>query len=128
MGRGNCARTARRHHPFMNKRLLMVKDSSEVEELAAKISQIEGCVVDQSNSNLEAKALAESTSYDVVLTGVGGTLNEKLSFLEASNGHRRSRVIFLGAEPSPGDLTAAMRHGAFSYFTAPFQSTCFQEI
>jgi anti-sigma regulatory factor (Ser/Thr protein kinase)/CheY-like chemotaxis protein len=112
----------------MNKRLLMVKDSSEVEELAAKISQIEGCVVDQSNSNLEAKALAESTSYDVVLTGVGGTLNEKLSFLEASNGHRRSRVIFLGAEPSPGDLTAAMRHGAFSYFTAPFQSTCFQEI
>jgi anti-sigma regulatory factor (Ser/Thr protein kinase)/CheY-like chemotaxis protein len=112
----------------MNKRVLLVRDSPAVDELVAKISQMEDCVVVESDSNVEAKALAESASFDVVLTGVGGTLNEKLSFLETSNGHRQNRVIFLGSEPSPGDVTAAIRHGAFSYFTAPFKTSWFQEI
>lgn len=112
----------------MNKRVLLVRDSSVVDELVTEVSQRGDCVIDQSDSNLEARALAESASYDVVFTGVGGTLNDKLPFLEPSNGHKRSRVIVLSAEPSPGDVAAAIRHGAFSYFSAPFPVTWFQEI
>jgi two-component system, OmpR family, response regulator len=112
----------------MNKRVLLVRDSPAVDDLADEISQRADCVIDQSDSNLEAKALAESVSYDVVLTGVAGGQDQKLPFLESSNGHRQSRVIFLSPEPSPGDLTAAIRHGAFSYFTAPFQVSLFHEI
>jgi anti-sigma regulatory factor (Ser/Thr protein kinase)/CheY-like chemotaxis protein len=113
---------------FMKKRVLLVRDSPAVDELVAEIFQRADCVVDQSDSNLEAKALTESSSYDVVLTGVAGALNEKLPFLETSNGHRQPRVIVLSAEPSPGELTAAIRQGAFSYFTAPFRVSWFQEI
>src|SRR5271163_994434 len=98
----------------MNKRVLVVRDSSVVDELVDEVSQRADCVIDQSDSNLEARALVESASYDVVLTGVGGTLNDKLPFLEPSNGHKRSRVIVLSDEPSPGDVAAAIRHGAFS--------------
>ena len=113
---------------FMKKRVLLVRDSPAVDGLAVEMLERADCVVDQSDSNREAQALTESIPYDIVLTGVAGALSEKLPFLESSNGHRHPRVIVLSAEPSLSDLTQAMRHGAFSYFTAPFPLTWFHEI
>lgn len=112
----------------MTKQVLLVHDTSELDELVATISQRRDCALDEVGSNREAMDQMASRSYDVVLTGVGGSPEEKLPFLEISNGHRPSRVILLTDQSSATNLTEAMRHGAFSYFSRPFLQSSLRDM
>jgi anti-sigma regulatory factor (Ser/Thr protein kinase) len=99
-----------------------------LDQLAAEITQRTDCVVEEACSNREARDRIAAGGYQVVVTGVSGSLDEKLPFLESSNGHCHSRVIFLSARPSASDLTTAMRSGAYSYFSAPFLCPALREM
>lgn len=112
----------------MKKQVLLVRDTSELDELVATLSQRSDCELDQVRSNREAMDRIASRSYDVVLTGVGGSPEEKLPFLEISNGHKPGRVILLTDKSSADHLTEALRHGAFSYFSRPLLQTSLRDM
>lgn len=72
-------------------------------------------------TNVAALAAVEANQYDVIVTSEKTSAAEGVELLRKIRRiHPHTRMIILAQEGTPGDVIAAIREHAFSYFTEPF--------
>ena len=105
------------------KTALIVTSGSDVDELLTSVLVSDGWSIQRAVDNQHALALATNEPFDLIITGRGTPGPEDVELLHKIRGARpHLRLIILTDIWIPGDVIAAMREGAFSYFTAPFQT------
>src|SRR5215469_1430209 len=103
---------------------LVVPSGSEVDELLTSVLAGEGWSIQHAVDNQHALARATTESFDLIVTGrktLGPEDVELLRKIRSARPH--VRLIILTDKFTPGDVLSAMREGAFSYFSAPFQAS-----
>jgi DNA-binding response OmpR family regulator len=115
--------------PAPQKTALVVASGGDIDELLKSVLVAEGwnvhCVVD----NQDALSLASMKPFDLIITGRKTRGPEDIDFLRKIRGARpHLRLIILTDQWTPGDIIAAMREGAFSYFVAPFETSALTEM
>jgi CheY-like chemotaxis protein len=112
------------HSAVAQKIALVVPSGSEVDELLARVLANEGWSIQTVVDNREALSLASITPFDLVITGRKTRALEDVELLRRiRNARSHTRMIILTDEWVPGDVVTAMREGAFSYFSAPFDAS-----
>jgi DNA-binding response OmpR family regulator len=111
------------------KTALVVASGGDVDELLTSVLAAEGwsiqCVVDNQN----ALSLTRKKPFDLIITGRKTCGPEDFELLRKIRSARpHVRLIILTDEWTPGDIIAAMREGAFSYFVAPFEASALAEM
>jgi anti-sigma regulatory factor (Ser/Thr protein kinase) len=100
-----------------------VASGGEVDELLTGVLTGDGWSIQRVADNQQALVLAASEAFDLIVTGrktVGADDVEFLRKIRSARPH--VRLIILTDKFTPGDVISAMREGAFSYFSAPFQA------
>src|SRR6516164_1877700 len=108
---------------------LVVPSGSEVDELLTGILAGESWSIRRAVDNEHALALATTDPFDLIITGrktLGPDDVELLRKIRSARAH--VRLIILTDKFTPGDVIAAMREGAFSYFSAPFNASELAEM
>ncbi len=115
--------------PTPQKTALIVASGSESDELLTSVLAAEGWNVQRVVDNQEVLALARNNPYDLIITGGKTSGAEDVELLRKIRSARpHVRLIILADEWTPGDVIAAMREGAFSYFVAPFEAAALAEM
>jgi anti-sigma regulatory factor (Ser/Thr protein kinase)/ActR/RegA family two-component response regulator len=108
--------------PTPQKTALVVPSGGEVDELLTGVLVGEGWRVQRAVDNHQAFALAASEPFDLIVTGRKTLGPDDVELLrKIRNARPHLRLIILTDKFTPGDVISAMREGAFSYFSAPFQ-------
>jgi len=79
--------------------------------------------IDLANDGLEAKALIEKNTYDLVVSDIEmPNMNgfELLTWIRRSSGHKTVPVIMLSTLDSPETIERCTRIGATAYIVKPF--------
>jgi len=103
---------------------LVVRSSGEVSELLTRVLADEGWSIQLAVDNQEALVRATAEPFDLIITGrktLGPEDVELLRKIRSARPH--TRLIILTDKFTPGDIISAMRQGAFSYFSAPFEAS-----
>ena len=114
-----CSNTA----PAQQKTALVVASGTDIDELLASVLGSDGWSTHHAVDNQHALALATTEPFDLIVTGrkmLGPDDVEILRRIRSARAH--VRLIILTDRFTPGDVIAAMREGAFSYFSAPFDA------
>src|SRR5215471_5444318 len=103
---------------------LVVLSGGEVDELLTDVLSNEGWSIQRVVDNHEALLLASTTPFDLIITGRKTRALEDVElFRKIRSSRPHTRMIILTDKWVPGDVIAAMREGAFSYFSAPFEAS-----
>jgi anti-sigma regulatory factor (Ser/Thr protein kinase)/ActR/RegA family two-component response regulator len=79
--------------------------------------------------NDEALALVEKSAFDLVISDQAGSGREDIELLRKVRLVRpHTRLIIVTERSSPADVIAAIRAGAFSYFTKPLSTQAMEEV
>src|SRR5215471_16395983 len=108
---------------------LVVPSGGEVDELLTSILASESWVIQRAVDSEHALALAATEPFDLIITGrktLGQDDVELLRKIRSARAH--VRLIILTDGFTPGDVISAMREGAFSYFSAPFDASELTEM
>ncbi len=111
----------------MSRKVLLVRDDPSVDAIEKELHARLPCVIDRVDSNAQAAASLCRGPYDLVFSGLSGTLEEKLDLVESAIKNCQTRVIVLGPEPSAADAVTAVRSGAFAYFSSPWSLLSLRE-
>jgi DNA-binding response OmpR family regulator len=104
------------------KTALVVESGDDIDELLTSVLASEHWHIQRAVDNQDALALTRTKPFDLIITGRKTRGSEDLELLRLIRSARpHLRLIILTDEWTPGDITAAMRQGAFSYFSAPFE-------
>lgn len=120
-----CSNTA----PAQQKTALVVASGTDIDELLASVLGGDGWSTHHADDNQHALALATTEPFDLIVTGrkmLGPDDVEILRRIRSARAH--VRLIILTDRFTPGDVIAAMREGAFSYFSAPFDASELAEM
>jgi anti-sigma regulatory factor (Ser/Thr protein kinase) len=80
-------------------------------------------------SNRAALEMLKARSYDLVLTGEQTTAKQDVELLRQIRLVRpHVRLIIITSHSTPGDVIAAMRERAFSYFSEPISLDAFEQM
>jgi anti-sigma regulatory factor (Ser/Thr protein kinase) len=112
----------------MSWKILLVHDDPGLLEIETELQARIPCTIDLADSYTSAAARLCSGGYDLVFSGKWGTLEEKLSLVEAATNDSPTRVIVLNAEPDATGAVTAIRSGAFSYFSFPWSTLSLREL
>ena len=89
----------------------------------------EGWNIQRTVDNQDVLSLAKANPFDLIITGRKTSGPEDLELLRKIRSARpHVRLIILTDEWTRGDVIAAMREGAFSYFVAPFEPSALAEM
>jgi anti-anti-sigma factor len=106
------------------KTALVVPSGGDVDKLLHNILASEGWSIQQATDNQHALARATSEPFDLIITGRKTLGQEDVELLRKIRSARpHIRLIILTDKFTPGDVLSAMREGAFSYFSAPFEAS-----
>jgi anti-sigma regulatory factor (Ser/Thr protein kinase)/CheY-like chemotaxis protein len=109
--------------PTAQKTALVVASGSDSDELLLSILTTDGWNIQRAVDNQEVLALARTNPFDLIITSGKTSGAEDVELLRKIRSVRpHVRLIILTDEWTPGDVMAAMREGAFSYFAAPFEA------
>jgi anti-sigma regulatory factor (Ser/Thr protein kinase)/CheY-like chemotaxis protein len=112
-----------------DKNALMVASGGDVDEMLIGVLAGDGWDVQPVADNEEALSLARTKAFDLIITGRKTRGPEDIQLLRKIRGTRpHVRLIILADQWTPGDVIAAMREGAFSYFVAPFHAAALAEM
>jgi anti-sigma regulatory factor (Ser/Thr protein kinase)/CheY-like chemotaxis protein len=115
--------------PTTQKTALLVASGGEVDELLMNVLASEGWSIQRVVDNQHILELAVAKPFDLIVTGRETRVAEDVELLRKIRSARpHVRLIILTDEWTPGDVIAAMREGAFSYFSAPFQASELAEM
>jgi DNA-binding response OmpR family regulator len=118
------APTAARNH-----RALIVRSGPEIDQLLTNLFQQEKWEMQFAANNADALQLAKDAAFDVILTGERTPGKEDIELLRRLRMARpHTRLIILTEEFVPGDVLAAIRERAFSYFSRPFSTERLAEM
>jgi anti-sigma regulatory factor (Ser/Thr protein kinase)/ActR/RegA family two-component response regulator len=108
---------------------LIVRSGPEIDQLLTSMSQQEKWNIQFAENNAEALQLAKTASFEVIITGERTPAKEDIELLRRLRMVRpHTRLIILTEESIPGDVLAAIRERAFSYFSRPFQTERLAEM
>jgi CheY-like chemotaxis protein len=106
-----------------NHQALIVHSSPEIDQLLTGLFQQEKWEIRFAAHNAEALQLAKDMPFDLIITGVRTPGKEDVELLRRLRMVRpHTRLIILTDEFIPGDVLAAIRERAFSYFSRPFST------
>jgi CheY-like chemotaxis protein/anti-sigma regulatory factor (Ser/Thr protein kinase) len=112
-----------------NHRALIVHSGQEIDQLLASLFQKEKWEIQFAADNAEALQRAKGSSFDLIITGVRTPGKEDIELLRRLRMVRpHTRLIILTEEFIPGDVLAAIRERAFSYFSRPFSTEKLAEM
>jgi DNA-binding response OmpR family regulator len=115
--------------PTPLKTALVVPSGSDVDELLTSVLTSEGWSIQRVVDNERALALARTVPFDLIVTARRTLGLEDFELLRKIRGARpHVRLIILTDRWTPGDVVSAMREGAFSYFSAPFEASQLAEM
>jgi len=115
--------TAARH------KALLVDSSAEINQLLANLFDHREWDVAIVKNNQEALESARRQAFDLIITSERTSGQEDIQLLRRLRIVRpHTRLIILTDEFVPGDVLAAIRERAFSYFAQPFSTEKFEEI
>ena len=115
--------------PVQQKRALVVESGRDIDELLTSVLDGDGWSLRRADDNQHALALATTEPFDLIVTGrkmLGPDDVEILRRIRSARAH--VRLIILTDRFTPGDVIAAVREGAFSYFSAPFDAAELAEM
>jgi len=108
---------------------LIVHSSPEIDQLLASLFQREKWEIQFAANNTEAFQLAKDTPFDLIITGERTPGKDDIELLRRLRIIRpHTRLIILTEEFIPGDVLAAIRECAFSYFSRPFSTEKLAEM
>jgi anti-sigma regulatory factor (Ser/Thr protein kinase) len=100
-----------------------VASGGDIDELLTKVLSNEGWSIQRVADNQQLLELARTKRFDLIVTGRETRLAEDVELLRKIRSTRpHVRLIILTDKFTPGDVISAMREGAFSYFSAPFEA------
>jgi DNA-binding response OmpR family regulator len=100
-----------------------VASGGDIDELLTKVLSSEGWSIQRVADNQQLLELARIKRFDLIVTGRETRLAEDVELLRKIRSTRpHVRLIILTDKFTPGDVISAMREGAFSYFSAPFEA------
>jgi CheY-like chemotaxis protein/anti-sigma regulatory factor (Ser/Thr protein kinase) len=103
---------------------LVVPSGGEVDKVLTSVLAAEGWSIQHAADNQQALARATTEPFDLIITGRRALNSEDVELLRKIRSARpHVRLIILTDKFTPGDVLSAMREGAFSYFSAPFQAS-----
>ena len=115
--------------PTPQKTALVVASGGDIDELLMSVLVAEGWNMQHVVDNQDALSLARTEPFDLIITGRKTRGPEDIDFLRKIRSARpHLRLIILTDQWTPGDIIAAMREGAFSYFVAPFDASALAEM
>jgi anti-sigma regulatory factor (Ser/Thr protein kinase)/CheY-like chemotaxis protein len=115
--------------PTPQKTALVVASGGDSDEVVMTVLTTEGWNIQRVVDNQEVLTLSRTTPFDLIITGEKTSCAEDVELLHKIRSTRpHACLIILTDEWTPGDVIAAMREGAFSYFVAPFQATALAEM
>lgn len=110
-------------------RALLVESEAELNQLLTAMLQREEWEVRYAANNAEALQRAKAQPHDLIITGVHSSGIEDVELLRRLRLVRpHTRLIILTDEFTPGDVLAAIRERAFSYFSRPFSAEKLAEM
>ena len=110
--------------PSTEKTALLVASGGDVDRLIADVLASEGWSIQRVDNNQLALTLARAKQFDLIITGRETRVAEDVELLRKIRSARpHLRLIILTDKFTPGDVLSAMREGAFSYFSAPFEAS-----
>jgi DNA-binding response OmpR family regulator len=112
-----------------NHRALVVRSGPDIDQLLANLFQQEKWEMQFAANNADALQLAKDATFDVIITGERTPGIEDIELLRKLRMARpHTRLIILTEEFIPGDVLAAIRERAFSYFSRPFSTERLAEM
>src|SRR5215467_12544128 len=114
----------------VTQRKALVGDSGPgINGLLDRVLTSEGWSVQRVHDNQAILSLATANPFDLIITGSKSKGPEDLQLLRTIRGVRpHMRLIILTDQWTPGDVIAAMREHAFSYFSGPFEHGALAEM
>src|SRR5215469_3085873 len=110
--------------PVPQETALLVPSGGDVDGLVTSVLVSDGWNIQHAVDNQHALALATIEPFDLIVTGRKMLNPEGVELLRKIRSSRpHVRLIILTDKFTPGDVISAMREGAFSYFSAPFQAS-----
>jgi len=104
------------------KTALLVASGGEIDELLTNVLASEGWSIQHVVDNQHILEVARAKPFDLIITGRETRVAEDVELLRKIRSARpHVRLIILTDKFTPGDVISAMREGAFSYFSAPFE-------
>ena len=108
---------------------LIVNSSPEINQLLRNLFEEPNWHLQFVADNQEALRVASARQFDLILTGERTTGMEDVELLRRLRlVHPHTRLIILTDEFVPGDVLAAIRARAFSYFARPFSTEKLAEM
>jgi DNA-binding response OmpR family regulator len=111
------------------KTALLVASGADIDELLTNVLASEGWSTQRVLDNQHILELARAKPFDLIITGRETRVAEDVELLRKIRSARpHIRLIILTDKFTPGDVISAMREGAFSYFSAPFEPSELAEM
>jgi anti-sigma regulatory factor (Ser/Thr protein kinase)/CheY-like chemotaxis protein len=102
---------------------LIVASSGEVDKLLTDVLTSEGWIIQHVADFQDVLDVASTTPFDLIIIERKTRRPEDVElFHKIRSARPHVRLIVLADEFTPGDVIFAMREGAFSYFSAPFEA------
>jgi anti-sigma regulatory factor (Ser/Thr protein kinase)/CheY-like chemotaxis protein len=115
--------------PSPRKTALVVDSGSEINGVLDGVLKSEGWGIQRVPDNQAVLALVTATTFDLIITSAKTRGPEDIALLSKIRSVRpHARLIILTDKWTPGDVIAAVREGAFSYFSGPFQHSALVEM
>lgn len=115
--------------PTTEKTALVVASGGDVDELLTHVLESQGWSIQRVDDNQHILPLAMAKQFDLIVTGQKTRAVDDVELLRKIRSARpHVRLIILTDKFIPGDVVAAMREGAFSYFSAPFEASELAEM
>lgn len=108
--------------PVPQRIALVVDSGTEINELLDGVLASENWSVQRVHDNCAALTTVAANSFELIITGSKNRCTEDLEVVHKIRAARpHARLIILADKFTPGDVLDAMREGAFSYFSGPFE-------
>src|SRR5215467_1673456 len=106
------------------KTALVVTSGGDIDELLTGVLASDGWSIQRVTDNHQALARARAEPFELIITGRKTLGKEDIELLRKVRSARAHvRLIILTDRFIAGDVISAMREGAFSYFSAPFEAS-----
>ena len=108
---------------------LVVDSGAEINGLLDGVFASENWSIQRAPDNCAALLTVAANSFDLIITGAKNQCRENLEVVHKIRAIRpHARLIILADKFTPGDVLDAMREGAFSYFSGPFEHSALVEM
>jgi DNA-binding response OmpR family regulator len=115
--------------PSPQKTALVVASGEDIDELLMRVLVAEGWNIEHVADNQDALSVAGTKPFDLIITGRKTCGLEDIElFRKIRSARPHLRLIILTDKWTPGEIIAAMREGAFSYFVAPFEPSALAQM